>query len=309
MALLSTIISFLMVLFSCFLFFRLKKSRMKLMVMFWSVYFMYFGYSYFTTGMSENIVAVATFVWILRVIVIKNILEDLTKKNLGKLWHNFVLLGSLLIALILMNADSSLTVISTPMAIGCFIVGINITWQSFQGQRGLKHGELHYMLLSVFVIIFFHMLTYPVIRLHPQLGVYGYSLVLLTTFIVAVLISTILFAEQEKENVLNRLAAAEGRIVYTTNLARFLLTVRDRTNTPLQTLKILQDILKTSSSIEPSYLKAFDESLDSIIRNNQNYNRLESLIDWKSENLMSEKEVESWLIEVEKTALKDKKDL
>lgn len=65
---------------------------------------------------------------------------------------------------------------------------------------------------------------------------------------------------------------------------------------------MLGHIAKKSNAIDKEKTEIFEKSLKAIINSNKQFNRLESMIDWEKENLMSEDELEAWLVHVEKDA-------
>lgn len=105
----------------------------------------------------------------------------------------------------------------------------------------------------------------------------------------------LLLSRHQDEKKIKQLAAETAQIEFAKNLARVLLTIRDRMNTPLQNLNLLLHILKTNYKLPESKSLALENAIQDLILTNKQFNQLESLIDWQGNNLMSDLEIETWL--------------
>jgi len=114
----------------------------------------------------------------------------------------------------------------------------------------------------------------------------------------------LLLSRHQDEKKIKSLAAETAKIEFAKSLARVLLTIRDRMNTPLQNLSLLQHLLKNSQQMPEAKANALENAITDIIKTNRQFNRLETLVDWQGNNLMSDEEIETWL-----NSLGQKKDI
>lgn len=112
----------------------------------------------------------------------------------------------------------------------------------------------------------------------------------------------LLLSRYQDEQKIKYLVAEKTKGEFAKNLARVLLTMRDRVNTPLQNMSLLIHLLKTSPEITPRVVAIFEDSVQNIINSNRQFNRLEALINWKSNHLlMSDEEIDAWIGSLDKT--------
>lgn len=136
---------------------------------------------------------------------------------------------------------------------------------------------------------------------HPNIFLSGEPYYILGTSVICLLL---LISRYQDEKKIKQLAAEMAQVEFAKNLARVLLTIRDRMNTPLQNLNLLLHILKSNYHLPDSKAAALENAIQDITLTNQQFNRLETLVDWQGKNLMSDEEIENWL-----DSLEEKKDL
>lgn len=113
--------------------------------------------------------------------------------------------------------------------------------------------------------------------------------------------SLLLLSRYQDEQKIKYLVAEKTKGEFARNLARVLLTMRDRVNTPLQNISLLIHLLKTSPEITPRAVAILEGSVQNIIDSNRQFDRLEALINWESNHLMSDEEIDTWIGSLDKT--------
>lgn len=111
----------------------------------------------------------------------------------------------------------------------------------------------------------------------------------------------LLLSRYQDEQKIKYLVAEKTKGEFARNLARVLLTMRDRVNTPLQNISLLIHLLKTSPEITPRAVAILEGSVQNIIDSNRQFDRLEALINWESNHLMSDEEIDAWIGSLDKT--------
>lgn len=109
----------------------------------------------------------------------------------------------------------------------------------------------------------------------------------------------LLLSRYQDEKKMTQLAAEKAKGEFAKILARVLLTIRDRMNTPLQNISLVTHLFKSSPQINPQKISALENAIREIIQTNRQFTRLEALIDWEGKNLMSDEEIEAWLISLD----------
>ena len=127
---------------------------------------------------------------------------------------------------------------------------------------------------------------------HPNIILSGEPYYALGTSVICLLL---LISRYQDEKKLEQLAAETTKMEFSKNLARVLLTIRDRMNTPLQNLNLLLHILKNNYHLPEQKAVALENAIQDIILTNRQFNRLEAMVDWQGNNLMSDEEIETWL--------------
>lgn len=109
----------------------------------------------------------------------------------------------------------------------------------------------------------------------------------------------LMFRYQDEQTYL-RLMHQKARSELIENLARTFLTLRDRANTPLQTLYLLTEILKRKRTVDDDMIHILETSLTRLNSLNKKLIRYEAHIPWKSQKaLMTDQEIDSWMLELE----------
>lgn len=160
---------------------------------------------------------------------------------------------------------------------------------------------INFYLLLAFVfeiVLIWFILDIP---LHQNLILSGEPYYILGTSFICLLL---LISRYQDEKKLKFLAAENAKVEFAKSLARVLLTIRDRMNTPLQNLSLLLHLLKNSQHLPENKAGALENALTDLIVTNRQFNRLETLVDWQGNNLMSDEEIETWL-----NSLGQKKDI
>ncbi|WP_408098373.1 hypothetical protein ACJVC5_05540 [Peredibacter sp. HCB2-198] len=106
---------------------------------------------------------------------------------------------------------------------------------------------------------------------------------------------------------IHRLMEQKARSEFIENLARTFLSMRDRNNTPLQSLLILSGSLKTGRPLTQQQIDIFKSTVSSLILTNKKLVRYETQIQWGKRDLMTDSEMENWLDKIEDEVEKDKK--
>lgn len=117
----------------------------------------------------------------------------------------------------------------------------------------------------------------------------------------------LLFLRFRIDSKLHKLMEQKARSEFVENLARTFLSMRDRNNTPLQSLLILSSSLKNDKPMTQDQIDAFKRSVTTLISSNKNLVRYETKIQWGKRDLMTDSEIETWLSKIEDEVEKDKK--
>lgn len=115
--------------------------------------------------------------------------------------------------------------------------------------------------------------------------------------IVSLVVSlTILFYRFQDEQIIRSLITAEARSEVVTQIARTFLSIRDKSNTPLQTLTIAIELLKKDHP-DLEVIKIIESNVDRLKDTNNILRSLENKITWQGKDLMSDDEILKWLSE------------
>lgn len=107
----------------------------------------------------------------------------------------------------------------------------------------------------------------------------------------------LLFRYQD-ERTFRKLMKQQARSEFIENLARTFLSLRDRSNTPLQALYFLVEILKRKRTVTDQDIEIFEKSIQRLNQLNKKLIRYESHVPWAKE-LMTDEEIDHWLKELE----------
>lgn len=117
----------------------------------------------------------------------------------------------------------------------------------------------------------------------------------------------LLFLRYRMDTKIHKLMEQKARSEFIENLARTFLSMRDRNNTPLQSLLILSGSVKKDRPMTQDQIDTFKRSVTSLISSNKNLVRYETQIQWGKRDLMTDTEIENWLNKIEDEVEKDKK--
>ena len=106
---------------------------------------------------------------------------------------------------------------------------------------------------------------------------------------------TILFFKRRDEQIIRALITQEARSEIVTQLARTFLSIRDRSNTPLQTLVFAVELLKKKYPEENELITILGNSVERLKATGKILNSLESQISWQGRELMTDDEILQWL--------------
>ena len=98
---------------------------------------------------------------------------------------------------------------------------------------------------------------------------------------------------------IHNLMEQRTRSEFIENIARTFLSIRDRTNTPLQSLLILSESVKKDKNMTEEQIAVFRSSVQSLINLNKKLVRYESQIQWGKRDLMTDQEIDTWLEKIE----------
>lgn len=238
-----------------------------------------------------------------------------------RIMHFFIGAGCILAILLLRNrwSDRIAKIIFSVILAPVFLTGwynhaamiqSDETWMPFKGFYVVVLG-LTVVAPAGYLINFYFLLGFIFeifliwfgldIANHPNIVLSGEPYYALGTSFICLLL---LISRYQDEKKIKYLAAETAKVEFAKNLARVLLTIRDRMNTPLQNLNLLLHILKNTYNLPEQKAAALENAIQDIITTNRQFNRLETLVDWQGNNLMSDEEIENWL-----SSLGQKKDI
>ncbi len=238
-----------------------------------------------------------------------------------RIFHFFIALGSLIALFFLRNrwsekiAKIMFAVILSPIFVIAWVnhtamIQSDESWTPFKGFYVIIMG-LTLISPAGYLINFYFLLGFTLeiiliwfvlnIGIQSNIVLSGEPYYVLGTSFICLLL---LISRYQDEKKLKHLTIESTKVEFAKNLARVLLTIRDRMNTPLQNLNLLLHILRTKNQLPEQRTAALDKAIQDLIMTNRQFNQLESLVDWQGNNLMSSEEIESWL-----NSLGQKKDL
>lgn len=119
------------------------------------------------------------------------------------------------------------------------------------------------------------------------------------TFLFGVVALALLWFRKRDENLIKQISAGKAREEALTGLARIFLSLRNLSNTPLQTLTLSLELIKRRHPEALSALEPMSTAVEKLNRMNSIYARLESDATWGDRHLMSEEEIVRWIAELE----------
>jgi hypothetical protein len=112
----------------------------------------------------------------------------------------------------------------------------------------------------------------------------------------------ILFSRYRDEREIRSLTAENTANEFTTKLARMFLSIRDKSNSPMQTLILHSELLKRKGILDEKTLFPVTNAVNTLIDINKRLSSLESAVDWGPKHLLTDAEIEAWLAELEREA-------
>lgn len=215
-------------------------------------------------------------------------------EKIGKIIYTLIMFPLFFIAwfnhLAMTRSDESWTPFK-----GFYVIILGLT---FVAPMGYLINFYFLFAFTIEIIVIWFALNIPE---HENMILSGEPYYVLGTSVICLLL---LLSRYQDEKQIKVLAAETAKGEFARTLARVLLTIRDRMNTPLQNLSLLHYLLKDSPSMTEQKNKALENAVQGIIQTNRQFNQLETLIDWQGNNLMTDKEIEDWL-----NSLGEKKDI
>jgi hypothetical protein len=112
----------------------------------------------------------------------------------------------------------------------------------------------------------------------------------------------ILFSRYRYERTIYTLTAERTANKFTNKLARVFLSIRDKSNSPIQTLILHFELLKRKRLLEEERIKPMTNAVATLIGINKRLSKLESTVDWGPKHLLTDSEIEEWLSDLEREA-------
>ncbi len=197
---LSIVITALMILVSLTVFFNDRRKKNFNTVEFWFAYGVYFFISILTQKYSPHIVALSTVTWLWRTRTIRLVLEGISRESLHHRWHPMILGASYFIGAVMAVSGLPFQYFTIPMSLATFLVGVDYLYTTWVTIQGRKLSTLHYLLLATVLIIFIHILDYPILRYSADFTAIGFGIVLLTTIMMAILIPAVTIYELQRDH-------------------------------------------------------------------------------------------------------------
>ena len=130
---------------------------------------------------------------------------------------------------------------------------------------------------------------------NPKAALAGEPDGVIISFIVAVAIMYFRFLDNRT---IRNMITKEARSEVVTKIARTFLTIRDRSNTPLQTLILTTELLKKNKDLDPELIMILEKNLKRLKETNQILMTFEDRITWQGKDLMTDSEILQWLSEI-----------
>lgn len=118
----------------------------------------------------------------------------------------------------------------------------------------------------------------------------------------------ILFFRYRNELAVKTLATEITANEFTSKLAKVFLSLRDKSNTPMQTLVLQTELIKRKGLLDKETLKPITNSMQTLIEINKRLSSLESAVDWGPNHLLTDAEIEQWLTDLEKEMVRFKRN-
>lgn len=156
---------------------------------------------------------------------------------------------------------------------------------------------LNFLLIVIFAIeslvLWFHLESYHTSNLLASGEPYS---IMLFAFVSLCLL---VFRYQDERTYRN-LMLQKARSELVENLAKIFLSIRDRANSPLQSLYLLAEILKRKKTVDQDVIYILENSITRLNTLNKKLIRYESYVPWeKQKHLMSDEEIDTWMLELE----------
>lgn len=266
----STSIVLFMSILSLFIYKQQKTKLSAHIAELWLSYLTYFLASLVTEGQKPEIVAIATVLWIWRLRAYRLILEELTLGSLKRPWHNILLGAGFGLSVLGFYFGFSFFYYTMPICLVVCLVGSNQVLTSIQILKPRKLNVIYNVFLTNVLFVYINVLYYPFLRLNNDLAVYGFGLAFFTIFLTAVLLPSLLFMEQTKEQALTMKALVEERSQQLINQSKFSALgemaagIAHEINNPLAVISGKAGQLKRTLLQDTADLKIVASGLDNI---------------------------------------------
>lgn len=221
----------------------------------------------------------------------------IVKKDRWHRWYNSFFLCLMLLPAMVMGWYNQIAMINSPLI-----------WKPFPNYQAVflilsllvpASYLLNFILLLLAmaeVLLIWFVLD---ISAYPNIVHSGEPYSILTLGIVSILI---LFSRYRDEKAIRALTAEKTAIEFTNKLARMFLSIRDKSNSPIQTLMLHSELLKRKGIVDEKTLRPMNKAVSTLIDINKRLSSLESAVDWEPKHLLTDGEIEEWLAELEREA-------
>lgn len=198
-----------------------KSSLARHMMELWLSYLLYFVVSFVTEGHAPQIIALSTLVWIWRLQAYRLVLEDLSGSKLKNKWDGLILLVAFTTGASLFFLDYSFSIFTSPICIGVAFVGCRQVITCFLQMRMRNPNLIYFVFLANVLVVYLHILNYPLLRLQPELSVFGFAVALFSIFVSAVLLPSLHRMELAYDSAMKLERLVEERTQQLLNQSKF----------------------------------------------------------------------------------------
>lgn len=205
-----------------YILYTLDKTKFaKHMVELWCSYLAYFIVSIFTDKFSPAIIATSTLMWVWRIRAYRIILEDFSHTDLRDKWDYPILLTGFGTAIVLYLRDFTFGLFTIPICICVALVGCRMVLRCYQHLKHRSLNPIYYIFLGNVMLVFVHILNFPIMRLHSDISAIGFSIALLIIFVTAVLLPSLHRMEIATESAAQLERLVEERTQQLLNQSKF----------------------------------------------------------------------------------------
>ncbi|WP_408096693.1 sensor histidine kinase [Peredibacter sp. HCB2-198] len=189
-----------MIIISSIIYWYERDKRQWQAVEYWLSNGAYFLLASLTSGMSQTVMAFSTIFWWWRVVAVRKILEGVTEKDLKRKWHMPIILASFFLSIIFNLMGLGFFYYTFPQALVVFIVAVDhLIATKKELDRRPKISITHYLLFFTILIIFAHIVDYPIFRFDPEFSFYGFAISLMCNILMAILLPSVTIYELKTE--------------------------------------------------------------------------------------------------------------